>query len=94
MIMRVTVIMMIGPVIMVVPIMIRLAPRRVLFPSFVETPRLEQVFRGDDRGRVTPRDRHAGKQQRLGKVRLDQIEIVQRGEDRALFPMPTADQVE
>ena len=66
----------------------RLAPRRVLFPSFVETPRLEQVFRPQSLARFAPGDGLAGEQQSLREVLPDKLEVVHDDHDRALLAMP------
>src|SRR5271155_939191 len=70
------------------------AGRGGVVEGLAHVARLVEIFGGQDRQRRTPRDRLARQQQRFGKVRLDQIDVVQSGEYGALFAVPAPHQVQ
>src|SRR5439155_725895 len=67
---------------------------RLLVERFAHASGLAQVVGRQHLGGGPPGDRLAREQQRLGKARLDQIEIVERGQDGALLAVPAPHQFE
>ncbi len=62
----------------------------LLVEGFAHVPRLRDVLRRQHIGRLAPGHRLAGKQQSFGEVRAHHVEIMQRGQHRALLVMPAA----